>query len=109
MQAVATDRPLGSRVPVQTQVENVHKWLKPLGEIVTAASIITAFASVVIGAIIIRIYLSNFAIPISPLDTFSASSLQIFVFFFIALLGTSVFIFLVPFYAAYLVPPETRD
>jgi hypothetical protein len=108
--AVATkDRPLGSQVPVQTQMENARRWLKPLREIVIDVSTITAFASAIIGTTIIRVYLSNFSIPISPLDTFSGVSLQIFAFLFITILGTAVFLFLVPFCAPYLVPPETRE
>jgi hypothetical protein len=103
------DKALGSQVPVQTQVENAHKWLKLLGGIVTNVTIITSFFSVIIGAIVIITYLSNFAIPISPLGTFGASSFQIFVFFFIALLGSGVSIFLVPLYATYLAPHEIRD
>jgi hypothetical protein len=106
---VAKDRSLGSQVPVQTQMEKAHRWLKLLGEMVAAAVGITTVASIIIGTIIIKIYLSYFAIAISPLDTFSASSLQIFVFFFILLLGSAVFLFLVPLCATYIVPPETRD
>jgi hypothetical protein len=102
-------RPLGSQDPLQTQLANAHEWLKPLREIVIDVSAITAFASAIIGFILIRIYLSNFSISISPLDAFGASSLQIFVFFFIAGLGSAVFVFLLPLCATYIVPPETRD
>jgi hypothetical protein len=70
---------------------------------------ITDFASAIVGFVLIRIYLSNFSIPISPLDAFGVSSLQIFSFFFIAGLGSEVFVFLLPICATYIVPPETRD
>ena len=103
------DRPSESQVPLQTRLENARKWLKLLREIVIDVSAITAFASAIIGFILIRVYLSNFSISISPIDTFGASSLQIFVFFFVAGLGSAVFVFLLPFWATFIVPPETRD
>jgi hypothetical protein len=100
----------GSQVPVQkpTTLENVHKWLKLMGEIVTAIVIVATFASVILGTIIIRIYLSHFIVVISPLDTFGASSLEIFMVFFITLLGSAGFLFLAPLLATYLVGRETR-
>ena len=106
----AKDRPSGSQVPVQKSglLENVHERLKLLGEIVTAVVIVTTFVSVIIGTIIIRIYLSNFLIAISPLDTFGASSLEIFMVFFIALLVGAVVLFLSPLLATYVVDRETR-
>jgi len=105
------DRPLGSQVPVQkpTTLENIHKWLKLVGEMVTAVVIIATVTSVVIGTIIVRIYLSSFSIPISPLDTLSASSLQIFMVFFLTLMGGVVFLFLAPLAATYLVELGTRE
>ena len=78
------------------------------GEIVTAVVIITTFISVIFGTVIIRIYLSNFSIPISPLDAFSVSSLQIFMVFFVTLLTGAVALFLIPLFATYFVDPETR-
>jgi hypothetical protein len=105
------DRLFGPQVPVQkpTTLENMHKWLKLVGEMVTSAVIIATVTSVVIGTIMVRIYLSSFSISISPLDTLSASSLQIFMVFFLTLMGGAVFLFLAPLAATYIVQPETRE
>src|ERR1700758_707597 len=72
------------------KVAKVHRWLKRAGEIVTSVTIITTFVSVVGGAIILNVYLSNFAPIISPFDTFSVVSLQVFMVFFLSLLGSVV-------------------
>jgi hypothetical protein len=99
------ERPLfGSQVPAQkpTTLENVHSWLKLISEIVSAVVITTTVASGIIGILIIGTYLSNFTIPISPIDTLSVSSFQLFMVFFIAILvGVVVFLF-TPLTAPYL-------
>ena len=97
-----------SRVP-PTTFESLHDWLKLLGEMVTAIVIMTTFASVIIGYIVITFYLSNFSVVISPLDTFSLSSIQIFMVFFLAILISAVVLFLFPLWATYWAPPETRE
>ena len=90
---------------MNARMENAHKWIKLVVDVIT----LIIFASVILGYVMIRTYLSNFRTFISPLDTFSASSLQIFGILFIVLLGSAVFFFLVPFCAPYIVSPETRE
>ena len=73
------DRSSGLAAPVQkpTTLENAHRSLKLVSEIVTAVVIITTVISAIVGTILIRLYLSYFSVAISPLDTLSASSLQV--------------------------------
>ena len=99
---------LEPQIQKPTTLEDVHSRLKLVSEIVTAVVIITTVTSVVIGTMVINLYLSNFSISISPLDTLSASSLQIFMVFFVTLMVGAVSLFLIPFAAPYYVDPETR-
>jgi hypothetical protein len=91
------------------KVANVHRWLKRAGEIATSVTIITTFVSVVGGVIILRVYLSNFAPTISPLDTLSVVSLQVFMVCFLSFLSSVVCLVLTPFGARYFVDPRTRE
>ena len=90
---------------LSTALANVHRWLKHVCGIITAAGIIGA----IIATVIIQVYLSNFSIYISPVDTLSTRSLEIFMFVFSALLLSLVGVFLSPFFTPHFVLRETRD
>jgi hypothetical protein len=97
---------------LSTMLANVHRSLKPVrGIMTTVGGIITVVGiiGVIIGTAIIQVYLSKFSIYISPIDTLSTRSLEIFMFVFSTSLIGFVGIFLLPFFTPYFVLHETRD